>query len=78
MIKEYTIVPDFGKRGYKILAITFVKLNKALSQEQIEKARRIAKESLNAELLKLSCSKEAWVWILMECSSCTMKTIHHT
>ena len=53
MIKEYTMIPDFSKLGYKVLAITFVKLKKALNQEQIEKTRRLAKESLNAEALEV-------------------------
>jgi DNA-binding Lrp family transcriptional regulator len=53
IIKEYTMIPDFSKLGYKILAITFVKLNKALNQEQIEEVRRISKESLNAEALEI-------------------------
>ena len=52
IIKEYTMIPDFTKLGYKILAITFVKLNKALSQEQIEEARRIVKESMDTEALE--------------------------
>jgi DNA-binding Lrp family transcriptional regulator len=48
IIKEYTMIPDFSKLGYKILAITFVKMKKALNQEQIERARKIV-ESLNAK-----------------------------
>jgi len=45
-IKEYTMIPDFEKLGYEILAITFVKLGKNLEPEQIDEARRIAKEDL--------------------------------
>jgi len=45
-IKEYTMIPDFEKLGYEILAITFVKLGKNLEPEQIDDARRIAKEDL--------------------------------
>jgi DNA-binding Lrp family transcriptional regulator len=44
-IKEYTLMPDFKKLGYEILAITFVKL-KTLSSEKTEEARKIAKQSL--------------------------------
>lgn len=44
-IKEYTLMPDFKKLGYEILAITFVKL-KTLSPEKTEEARKIAKQSL--------------------------------
>jgi len=43
---EYTMIPDFEKLGYEILAITFVKLGKNLEPEQIDEARRIAKEDL--------------------------------
>jgi DNA-binding Lrp family transcriptional regulator len=46
IIKEYTMIPDFNKLGYKILALTFVKVKKAFSQEQIEKAREIVRKSL--------------------------------
>ena len=46
IIKEYTMIPDFQKIGYKILALVFVKLKQPLNQEQIGKARNIAKESL--------------------------------
>jgi len=45
-IKEYTMIPDFEKLGYEILAITFVKLSKNLEPEQIDDARRLAKEDL--------------------------------
>jgi DNA-binding Lrp family transcriptional regulator len=53
IIKEYTMIPDFNKLGYKILAITFIKLKKVLDQEQIERTRKIVKESLNAEALEV-------------------------
>lgn len=40
------MIPDFGKVGYKILALTFVKLGKGINEEDVEKARKIAQESL--------------------------------
>jgi DNA-binding Lrp family transcriptional regulator len=46
IIKEYTIVPDFTKLGYTLLAITFVKLKANLSPEATENARKEAKEYL--------------------------------
>ena len=46
LIKEYTMIPDFAKVGYKILALVFVKLKQPLNQEQRDKARNIARESL--------------------------------
>ena len=45
-IKEYTMIPDFTKLGYELLAITFLKLKRVLSEEEIEKARKVAKERL--------------------------------
>jgi DNA-binding Lrp family transcriptional regulator len=46
IIREYTVIPDFNRLGYKILAMTFVKLKRAFTEEQIEKAREITKKSL--------------------------------
>jgi DNA-binding Lrp family transcriptional regulator len=46
IVKEYTMIPDFGKLGYKILALTFVKLKQPMNQEQTDKAREVARESL--------------------------------
>jgi DNA-binding Lrp family transcriptional regulator len=42
-IKQYTLIPDFCKLGYKIIAITFVKVKETISPEQREKARDLAK-----------------------------------
>lgn len=46
IIKEYTMIPDFRKLGYSLLALTFVKLRKKLSPEEAEKARETAKQQL--------------------------------
>jgi DNA-binding Lrp family transcriptional regulator len=48
-IKEYTTIPDFEKLGYEILALTFVKLKRGLSIEEIEKARKSAQESFKKD-----------------------------
>jgi len=45
-IQEYTMIPDFAKLGYKILALTFVKLKQPLSEQEIDKARKIAKDAI--------------------------------
>jgi DNA-binding Lrp family transcriptional regulator len=50
IIKEYTVVPDFRKLGYSLLAVTFVKLKKYLSKDELEKARKSAKESAKDNL----------------------------
>ncbi len=45
-IKEYTIIPDFNKLGYKIMALTFVRLKSTLPNAGVEEARKVAAESL--------------------------------
>ncbi len=45
-IKEYTIIPDFNKLGYRIMAITFVRLRATLTNKGVEEARKVAAESL--------------------------------
>jgi len=49
VIKEYTILPDFRKIGYSLMAITLVKLKPSLISEIAEKARETARESLRKE-----------------------------
>jgi len=46
LIREYTMIPDFQKLGYELVALTFVKLDKTLTQEETEKAREATRESL--------------------------------
>jgi DNA-binding Lrp family transcriptional regulator len=46
LIKEYTMIPDFRKLGYQLLALTFVKLREPLGSEETDKARKIAKQEL--------------------------------
>jgi DNA-binding Lrp family transcriptional regulator len=43
-IKEYTMLPDFSKLGFKIMALVFVRYSKELTQEQYDKFRKAAKE----------------------------------
>jgi DNA-binding Lrp family transcriptional regulator len=50
IIKEYTVVPDFLKLGYTLMAVTFVRLEEPLSQDKFEKARESARESLKSNL----------------------------
>jgi len=47
IIRSHTIIPDFGKIGYSILAITFVKLNRAYSAEETENIRKVVKERVD-------------------------------
>ena len=46
-IKEYTIIPDFAKLGYGILAINLFKYEQTFDAPKIEKAKQILKESLS-------------------------------
>jgi DNA-binding Lrp family transcriptional regulator len=52
-IKEYTMIPDFSKLGYEIAALTFVKLKKGLGVEEVDKAKKIAKEHLKENSLEI-------------------------
>ena len=45
-IRNYTIIPDFAKLGYGLLAITFVKLKSAYSNEETEKIRKAVKNAV--------------------------------
>ncbi len=48
IIQAYTIIPDFKKVGFEILALTFVKMRpEILTPEIMEKARRYAAEQHN-------------------------------
>jgi len=46
IIKECTMLPDFQKLGYKLMAFTFVALRGGLKPEEIEAARRITSEDM--------------------------------
>ncbi|MEM4703770.1 MAG: winged helix-turn-helix transcriptional regulator [Candidatus Bathyarchaeia archaeon] len=48
-IKGYTLMLEFSKLGFEILAITFAKLKYPLTSEDIEKARRQVCEVINKE-----------------------------
>ena len=50
IIKEYTAVPDFRKLGYTLLAVTFVKLKRHLSKDELEKAKKSGKEGAKENL----------------------------
>jgi DNA-binding Lrp family transcriptional regulator len=45
VIKEYTMIPDFGKLGFRIIAITFA-LSRALNKEEAEKTKNILIDSV--------------------------------
>lgn len=41
-IKEYTIIPNFEKLGFELMAVTFIKLQKILTIEEIEAAKKMS------------------------------------
>jgi DNA-binding Lrp family transcriptional regulator len=43
IIKEYTMIPDFAKLGFEIMAITFVRFARELSREERDKFRNYTK-----------------------------------
>jgi DNA-binding Lrp family transcriptional regulator len=45
LVQEYTMIPNFGKIGYTILAMTFVKLKRSLSDQDIEQAKKLIRET---------------------------------
>ena len=55
VIKEYTVIPDFRKLGYKLVGITMVKRKKAPTKEEMAEIRRkskeLEKENPNADLM---------------------------
>jgi DNA-binding Lrp family transcriptional regulator len=44
IIKEYTMLPDFSKLGFEIMAITFIKFIKELSPEELHETRGYSRE----------------------------------
>jgi DNA-binding Lrp family transcriptional regulator len=44
-IKEYTMIPDYEKLGYEILAVTLLTYKKRFDQLKIKKAKRILVEA---------------------------------
>jgi len=44
-IREYTMIPDFLKLGYQILAVTLFKYKKRFDVEKTKKAKKILSES---------------------------------
>jgi DNA-binding Lrp family transcriptional regulator len=44
VIKEYTMIPDFKKLGYEIIAFTFITISPKLSPREADEARATAQE----------------------------------
>jgi len=52
-IQEYTMIPDFVKLGFNILAVTIVKLKQTLTSEEIDQAKKIMREALKVMPIQL-------------------------
>lgn len=48
-IKEYTIIPNFSKIGYNIMALNFVKLDPKLTENEIEGFRNTHPETIGRD-----------------------------
>ncbi|MCW4007935.1 MAG: Lrp/AsnC family transcriptional regulator [Candidatus Bathyarchaeota archaeon] len=48
-IKEYTVIPNFSKIGYSIMALNFLKFDPKLNQEQIEMFRKAHPETIGKD-----------------------------
>ncbi len=74
-IREYTIVPDFQRLGYHLMALIFVKLKQGLTAEKIEEARRIAQESLKTGPFEVVMLERGIGWATTAFSSLSTKTM---
>ena len=52
-IREYTVIPNFSKLGYEIMALTFINTNLGSTIEEIEKARKFIRERIRNTPLDL-------------------------
>jgi DNA-binding Lrp family transcriptional regulator len=44
IIKEYTVIPDFSKLGFEIMAVTFIRFVRELSGEELGELRGFSRE----------------------------------
>jgi len=40
-LREYTVIPDFAKLGFQIVAFTLVKLKERITEEELKRAQQI-------------------------------------
>jgi DNA-binding Lrp family transcriptional regulator len=52
-IQEYTVVPSFSKLGFTVLSLTFVKLEKFLTPEEIGAAKELIRKTLKSMPLRV-------------------------
>ena len=45
-LKEYTAIPDFAKLGYELAAITLVRVNDDLTEEELKQAQQITQKDM--------------------------------
>jgi len=52
-IKEYTMIPDFARLGYEIMALTFVNTELGFTRKDVEKTRTFIRERISDTPLDL-------------------------
>lgn len=50
IIKEYTMIPDLNAIGFKLAAVTFLKLRKDVTSHELEKIAKMGKETIEKSL----------------------------
>lgn len=66
LVQEYTMIPNLMKLGYEILALIFVKLNRPLSDVEIEEAKKLIREAAKTMPLDVVMLERGMVWNSME------------
>ena len=51
-IKEYTVIPDFNKLGFKMMSITFLKRPENVTAEELDKIMKLGRDIAEKEGLK--------------------------
>jgi DNA-binding Lrp family transcriptional regulator len=49
VIREYTMMPDYGKLGFQIMSIIFMKTKERTTAEELEQGRKIMREGKKKE-----------------------------
>jgi DNA-binding Lrp family transcriptional regulator len=49
-LREFTVIPDYGKLGYQLVAFTLLKVRSGLTKDDLEKARQIGLRDMQKEL----------------------------
>jgi DNA-binding Lrp family transcriptional regulator len=61
-IKEYTIIPNFSKIGYTIMALNFIKLDPKIAAYDIEEFRASHPDTMGKDSV-WGCPHPPWNWL---------------